>query len=45
VQGELIGSVLTPYLFAKIVFVEDNHVEADLQGATDHHEVLRMFFA
>lgn len=29
----------------KIVFVEENHVEADLQGATDRNEVLQMFYA
>jgi hypothetical protein len=29
----------------KIVFVEDNYVETELQGATDRHEVLQMFFA
>jgi hypothetical protein len=28
----------------KIVFVEDNYVEAELQGATDRHDVLQIFF-
>lgn len=28
----------------KIVFVEDNYVEAELQSATDRHELLQMFF-
>jgi hypothetical protein len=32
-------------LIGKIVFVEDNYVEAELQGATDRHDVLQMFFA
>jgi hypothetical protein len=29
----------------KIIFVEDYYMEAELQRATDRHEILQMFFA
>jgi hypothetical protein len=32
-------------LICKIVFVKDNFVETELQGATNRHEVLQMFLA